>query len=56
MRSSKDARGRLSIGRRRLRLEPGEGLWFPGSPLVYDGSTLGKHDLDVVLTLRSELP
>lgn len=37
----------------RLRLAPGEGLWFPAAPIVHDGDTHGKLDLDVVLTLTA---
>lgn len=37
----------------RLRLAPGEGLWFPDAPIVHDGDTQGKLDLDVVLTLTA---
>jgi hypothetical protein len=34
----------------RIRLDPGEGLWFPGD-VVHDGWTCEKRDLDVVLTI-----
>jgi hypothetical protein len=36
----------------RVRLDPTEGLWFPGSEVAYDGWTVGKRDLDVVLCIR----
>jgi len=35
----------------RLRLGPGEGLWFPHAPIAHDGDTQEKLDLDAVLTL-----
>ncbi len=39
----------------RLRLEPGEGLWLSPRGVVHDGWTRGKGDLDVVLSLRTEV-
>ena len=39
----------------RIRLEEGEGLWFPGADVVHDGWTGAKHDADVVLTIRGEM-
>ncbi|HBZ72779.1 MAG TPA: hypothetical protein DEP35_24840 [Deltaproteobacteria bacterium] len=39
----------------RLRLEPGEGLWLSPRGVVHDGWTRGKRDLDVVLSLRTEV-
>jgi hypothetical protein len=36
----------------RIRLDPGEGLWFPTSGVVCDGWTREKRELDVVLTIR----
>ena len=38
----------------RLRLDPGEGLWFPDADVVYDGWTGATPDVDVVLTIRGE--
>jgi len=37
----------------RLRLEPGEGLWFPAAPIAHDGDTVGKLEVDVVLVLTA---
>lgn len=37
----------------RLRLEPGEGLWFPAAPLARDGDTIDKLDLDAILVLSA---
>jgi len=39
----------------RLRLDPGEGLWFPDAGIVYDGWTGAAEDIDVVLTIRGAL-
>ena len=36
----------------RIRLDPGEGLWFPAADVVSDGWTCEKRELDVVLTIR----
>jgi hypothetical protein len=36
----------------RIRLDPGEGLWFPASGAIHDGWTCEKQELDVVLTIR----
>jgi hypothetical protein len=38
----------------RLRLDAGEGLWFPDADVVYDGWTGATPDVDVVLTIRGE--
>ena len=40
--------------RTRLRLDPGEGLWFPSADIIYDGWVGAKRDVDVVLTIRGE--
>jgi hypothetical protein len=37
----------------RVALEAGEGLWFPSPPPAFDGWTVGKEDLDVLLVLRT---
>jgi hypothetical protein len=37
----------------RVRIDPGEGLWFPSPPPAFDGWTIGKDDVDVVLVLYS---
>ena len=37
-----------------VRLDPGEGLWFPMPPPAFDGWTHGKTDLDAMLILRGE--
>lgn len=37
----------------RLRLESGEGLWFPTLAVAHDGDTVGKLDIDAVLTLSA---
>ena len=39
----------------RVRLDAGEGLWFPRADVVHDGWTGAKRDADVVLTIRGEL-
>jgi hypothetical protein len=39
----------------RLRCEPGEGLWFPAAPVLWDGDTQDKLDLDVILTLTTSV-
>jgi hypothetical protein len=39
----------------RLRLEPGEGLWFPAEGLLHDGWTRGRTELDVVLQLTADV-
>jgi hypothetical protein len=36
----------------RVRLEPGDGLWFADQGLVHDGWTLDKQEVDVALTIR----
>ena len=36
----------------RIRLDPGEGLWFPPCGVICDGWTREKRELDVVLTIR----
>jgi hypothetical protein len=40
----------------RVLLEPGEGLWLSPWGVVHDGWTHGKRDLDVVLSIRIEVP
>jgi hypothetical protein len=40
----------------RIRLEPGEGLWFPAGDVVHDGWTCEKRELDVVLTIGGSPP
>jgi len=40
----------------RIRLDPGEGLWFPAGDVVHDGWTCEKRDLDVVLTICGSSP
>ena len=37
----------------RVRLDPGDGLWLPDGPVVYDGDTLGKRDIDVALMIQT---
>ncbi len=37
----------------RLRLESGEGLWFPACPIEHDGDTVDKLEIDAVLVLSS---
>jgi len=37
----------------RVNLDPGEGLWFPSPPPAFDGWTIGKDDLDVMLVLQA---
>jgi hypothetical protein len=39
----------------RIRLQPGEGIWFSPFGVVHDGWTDGKSDVDVMLTVRCEL-
>jgi hypothetical protein len=39
----------------RMKLEPGEGVWLSPEGVVHDGWTRGKHDLDVVLSVRTEV-
>ena len=39
----------------RVRLDPGEGVWFPQDDLVHDGWPGAKQDADVVLTIRGEV-
>jgi hypothetical protein len=34
-----------------ITLDPGEGLWLPAPAPAFDGWTIGKHDVDVVLTI-----
>jgi hypothetical protein len=38
----------------RVRLEAGDGLWFPAHGLVHDVCTLDKREVDVALTLRDD--
>jgi len=38
----------------RLRLEPGEGLWFPQTDVVYDGWPGLKREVDIVLTIHGD--
>lgn len=38
----------------RVRLSPGDGLWLPSSNTAFDGWTVDKDDLDVVLTMWSD--
>jgi hypothetical protein len=40
----------------RLRLDPGEGLWFPEADVAHDGWTGDKQEVDVVLAIREGLP
>jgi hypothetical protein len=40
----------------RIRLDPGEGLWFPAGDVVHDGWTCEKRELDVVLTICGSPP
>ena len=35
----------------RIRLDPGEGVWFPAD-VIYDGWTCEKRELHIVLTIR----
>ena len=35
-----------------VRLDPGEGLWFPTPPPAFDGWTQGKSDVDAMLVLH----
>ena len=39
----------------RIRLDPGEGLWFPPCDVICDRWTREKRELDVLLTLRRSL-
>jgi hypothetical protein len=39
----------------RLRLEPGDGLWFPAEGLIHDGWTRGRTEVDVALQLAPEV-
>jgi hypothetical protein len=36
----------------RLNLRPCEGYWLPGNPLVTDGDTRGRGEVDVQLLIR----
>jgi hypothetical protein len=40
----------------RVRLDPGEGLWFSPLGVIHDGWTEGKRDLDVMLHIGAETP
>jgi hypothetical protein len=39
----------------RVRLDPGDGLWFPAEGAIHDGWTRGRVDVDVVLQLAPEV-
>jgi hypothetical protein len=39
----------------RVRLDPGEGVWFPRADVVHDGWVGDKRDVDVVLSIRGEM-
>jgi len=38
----------------KIRLRPGEGFWLPRSPIVIDGDTRGREEVDVQLVIRTK--